>query len=102
MEGLKHFGDCKNFRLDCVKDFSGYCDNGRFTYSTTLREECNDFERKEFMEQSNVEQHRNICESLNQLYETLNQLYEKKNADYGDSFNETYLEDGMAMARIRL
>ncbi len=32
----------------------------------------------------------------------LNELYVKKNADYGDSFHETYLEEGMAMARIRL
>lgn len=32
----------------------------------------------------------------------LNELYEKKNRDYGDSFHKTYLEEGMAMARIRL
>ncbi|MDE7346536.1 MAG: DUF1599 domain-containing protein [Muribaculaceae bacterium] len=33
---------------------------------------------------------------------SLSQLYAKKNHDYGDSFHETYLEEGMAMARIRL
>lgn len=43
----------------------------------------------------NVIQHANIC------YE-LNSLYERKNRDYGDSFHKTYLEEGMAMARIRL
>lgn len=32
----------------------------------------------------------------------LNKLYAKKNADYGDSFHETFKEEGMAMARIRL
>lgn len=32
----------------------------------------------------------------------LNGLYEMKNRDYGDSFHKTYLEEGMAMARIRL
>lgn len=32
----------------------------------------------------------------------LNELYAKKNADYGDSFHETFKEEGMAMARIRL
>lgn len=32
----------------------------------------------------------------------LNKLYAKKNADYGDSFHLSYLEEGMAMARIRL
>ena len=29
-------------------------------------------------------------------------LYAKKNHDYGDSFHLTYLEEGMAMPRIRL
>lgn len=32
----------------------------------------------------------------------LNGLYEMKNRDYGDSFHKTYLEEGVAMARIRL
>ena len=32
----------------------------------------------------------------------LNELYAKKNADYGDSFYETFKEEGLAMARIRL
>lgn len=41
------------------------------------------------------EQHRVICEYLNDLYT-------KKNHDYGDSFHVSYLEEGMAMARIRL
>lgn len=43
----------------------------------------------------NVIQHRLICNELNSLYE-------RKNRDYGDSFHKTYLEEGMAMARIRL
>lgn len=32
----------------------------------------------------------------------LNELYARKNADYGDSFHDTFVEEGMAMARIRL
>lgn len=32
----------------------------------------------------------------------LNVLYAKKNHDYGDSFHQTYIEEGMAMPRIRL
>ena len=32
----------------------------------------------------------------------LNELYERKNKDYGDSFHLSYIEEGMAMARIRL
>ena len=41
------------------------------------------------------EQHRVICDYLNDLYT-------RKNHDYGDSFHISYLEEGMAMARIRL
>ena len=44
---------------------------------------------------TNTERHKQVC------YE-LNRLYEKKNRDYGDSFHETFLEEGMAMSRIRL
>lgn len=32
----------------------------------------------------------------------LNSIYRKKNADYGDSFHDTFLEEGFAMSRIRL
>ena len=43
----------------------------------------------------NVLQHKLICEYLNELYA-------RKNADYGDSFHQTFLEEGWAMPRIRL
>lgn len=39
--------------------------------------------------------HRKIC------YE-LNTLYSRKNHDYGDSFHQTFIDEGMAMSRIRL
>lgn len=42
-----------------------------------------------------VERHAEICQELNELYA-------RKNHDYGDSFHATYLEEGLAMARIRL
>lgn len=42
-----------------------------------------------------VEKHMILCK-------TLNEVYAKKNHDYGDSFHATYLEEGMAMPRIRL
>jgi len=32
----------------------------------------------------------------------LNALYARKNHDYGDSFHQTFVEEGMAMPRIRL
>lgn len=44
---------------------------------------------------TNVEMHRKLCEELNELYE-------KKNHDYGDSFHLSYMEEGMAMPRIRM
>lgn len=42
-----------------------------------------------------VAAHKRICDYLNDLYA-------KKNHDYGDSFHQTFLEEGMAMPRIRL
>ena len=42
-----------------------------------------------------VERHKQICEQMNKLYE-------KKNHDYGDSFHLSFMEEGMAMPRIRL
>lgn len=44
---------------------------------------------------NNVDRHYGICDELNQLYA-------KKNHDYGDSFHDTFLEEGFAMSRIRL
>lgn len=44
----------------------------------------------------------NKCERHGKLCMELNRLYTKKNADYGDSFHETFLEEGVAMSRIRL
>ncbi len=41
------------------------------------------------------ELHKRICDYLNDLYT-------RKNHDYGDSFHYSFLEEGMAMARIRL
>lgn len=43
----------------------------------------------------NNERHASICHELNALYE-------KKNHDYGDSFHQSWLEEGYAMARGRL
>ncbi len=47
------------------------------------------------MRLTKVERHRAICQELNELYA-------KKNHDYGDSFHQTFLEEGFAMSRIRL
>lgn len=42
-----------------------------------------------------VIRHKAICDGLNELYA-------RKNHDYGDSFHKTFLEERMAMPRIRL
>lgn len=42
-----------------------------------------------------VKRHGEICGELTAMYE-------RKNHDYGDSFHQTFEEEGMAMARIRL
>ena len=39
--------------------------------------------------------HKQICDEINELYV-------KKNHDYGDSFHQTFVEEGFAMSRIRL
>lgn len=44
----------------------------------------------------------NKAERHHQLCDALNALYVQKNHDYGDSFHQTWLEEGYAMARIRL
>lgn len=44
---------------------------------------------------SKLERHKGICDEINDLYR-------KKNHDYGDSFHQTFLEEGFAMSRIRL
>lgn len=41
------------------------------------------------------EVHGNLCKEIHDLYV-------RKNRDYGDSFHQTFVEEGMAMPRIRL
>lgn len=42
-----------------------------------------------------IERHKQICDEINTLYA-------KKNHDYGDSFHQTFVEEGLVMSRIRL
>lgn len=42
-----------------------------------------------------IKRHMEICHEMNALYEA-------KNHDYGDSFSQSYREEGMAMPRIRI
>lgn len=47
------------------------------------------------MSKRSEEVHAKVCEEIHDLYV-------RKNRDYGDSFHQTYVEEGMAMPRIRL
>lgn len=42
-----------------------------------------------------MKMHKDLCDRLHTLYS-------QKNHDYGDSFHQTFLEEGFAMPRIRL
>lgn len=42
-----------------------------------------------------VERHKQLCLELNTIYAL-------KNHDYGDSFHQTFVEEGLAMPRIRI
>ena len=53
------------------------------------------FFEKNATEPINVALHSAICDELKSLYY-------RKNTDYGDSFHKTFIEEGMAMSRIRL
>lgn len=46
-------------------------------------------------QKTKVERHADLCKELNALYA-------RKNHDYGDSFHQTFVEEGLAMSRIRL
>lgn len=42
-----------------------------------------------------IAKHKALCDEINDLYA-------RKNHDYGDSFHQTFVEEGLAMSRIRL
>lgn len=44
----------------------------------------------------------NPVDAHQKVIDELHELYTRKNHDYGDSFHKTYLEEGLAMCRIRL
>ena len=59
-------------------------------------------EREQIMENNVIETKPMNVQKHMEIATELNQLYERKNRDYGDSFHISFLEEGMAMARIRL
>lgn len=79
----------------------GYCDpeekvcvaeNYEILFGGSEKVDCESVNKTEPV---NITLHAAICDELKDLYR-------RKNADYGDSFHKTFIEEGMAMARIRL
>lgn len=70
-------------------------DNGNVVGGAVFSDSMHTHPVSKKSEPESVTRHRKIVMGLNELYA-------KKNADYGDSFHETFKEEGMAMARIRL
>ena len=71
------------------------CDNDRIIENRQQWEQIQKDAQGEKTRMTKFERHKELCEYLNTLYT-------QKNHDYGDSFHLTYLEEGMAMPRIRL
>ena len=69
--------------------------NNAYFFKYELSKEIEQNQKRGMRMNEKVKAHKDICEYLNKLYE-------QKNHDYGDSFHQTFLEEGMAMARIRL
>ncbi len=72
------------------------------THTVEVSKEFEEFNRmskerggENTMEQGNVERFDAICARMTELYE-------KKNVAYGDSFHLSFLDEGLAMPRIRL
>lgn len=76
-----------------------YCENCKNYYNTNcihLKYLITEFSPKRLKQKMSKEGlHKVICAELNELYKD-------KNADYGDSFHESFKEDGLTMVRIRL
>lgn len=71
------------------------CEFGQTDHIYESCTKCQDDSSSGWVPLSKVNRHKNICLGLNELYA-------RKNHDYGDSFHQTFVEEGMAMARIRL
>ena len=82
---------------DCVR--GGPCCDWEENVDCQYRKEAGTCWVPYTKEDSNMDQkvqlHKKICEELTTLFE-------RKNHDYGDSFHQTFLEEGWPMVRIRL
>lgn len=110
---LTDFGERTKKIYDAMKKIVDNADFSDLNFNETLTKivqdyfETNPFELDDMktneeetmiekpQENDNIKRHAKICDELTKLYE-------RKNHDYGDSFHQTYVEEGLAMSRIRL
>lgn len=105
--------ECSCWACKHAQNTKGTCDTGIFGCDHYERfEKCSNLKREVFCggptvinpdsffpgaedPSGKVAAHRALCAELNKTYA-------RKNHDYGDSFKQTFDEEGLAMARIRL
>lgn len=77
--------------------FVVYCKCGaeNIIFAPGYREKDMQEESRNMESKTKVQKHKELCDFLNDLYA-------RKNADYGDSFHKSFVDEGMAMPRIRL
>lgn len=93
---VKCCGNCKNFQMINAAELYGSCKYMYPVISYSNGHLCADFVANETVKKEKIQnKHEDICKELNKIYK-------KKNADYGDSFHLSYLDEGMAMPRVRL
>lgn len=96
---------------EMVEKVQEHCNGKRCGASCLIREVCSSIDGKfdDYYEKcveavkllgydtslTKTEKHALICDEIKELYK-------RKNTDYGDSFHKTFVEEGVAMARIRL
>ena len=102
-DAYKSFAEAMADKLNSVKVIGGILDNMNPEEQKNNKHKSNLVPKDPFAtEKRNVS---SMPENVKRHYDIvmgLNELYAKKNADYGNSFHDTYVEEGMAMARIRL
>lgn len=90
----KYCSDCKYSEVPYYEE---PCDRCKFT----LEDSHPDYEFRPLLWEKKPEGERNLILHA-AVCDELKDLYKRKNTDYGDSFHKTFLEEGMAMSRIRL
>lgn len=97
-ETLRHCEDCKYYKVaidkePCIKCLDGSKAHGYFEKAE---------EGETPSDSTNQDQRRDRYAIHTKICDEIKDIYYRKNQDYGDSFHETFVEEGFAMSRIRL